>query len=132
MSLMKPTPGEMLDRMTILELKINAFEKAGRDLKPLRDEYHEIYSALFSSDGFPKAYASLKSEILQINTLIWNAEDLMRSLDEGEHRKLAEVGKCIARWNDLRASLVRKVDKEFKVDSVSEKIYSKSRPSTRA
>lgn len=100
MSLVNPTRGELLDRLSIVSLKI---ARAGRtDLEPERVEIKQFLadstnlSDPFADPGF--------SELNAINEIIWNAVDAV--LAGGDAGVIAENGLLAARMNGRRAQVV--------------------------
>jgi hypothetical protein len=124
MSLLRPTPGELLDRISILDRKIRRFAEANRNSEKLDVERSMLVAYLGAC--FPnkngragKLYKSLAA----INESIWECEDDIRSslTDQGA----AFVGRKIAILNDKRNSLVKKINAAYQAQECSEeKIYS--------
>lgn len=124
MSLLKPTPGEVMDRISILSLKQVAYSKKGRDISYLREESHELstYLKTFPVENEKTIVIQQLGDLLNdINHELWKAEDDVRSSDTDAF--VLKAARKIASLNDLRNRTIRDINKEFKSDTVEEKIY---------
>ncbi len=130
MSVLQPTVGELLDRQTILELKIRHGRAAGVDTGAWQTEQSEINERL-SARTLPFAeeqrrlLARLTGTLESINASLWAAEDEVRAAAESEIATLAGLAKRIANLNDQRAQAVRELNR-LAGESVAgnEKVYS--------
>jgi hypothetical protein len=124
---MNPTPGELVDRKTILHLKIEAGRRKQVDSGHFQEELSLIEAALAewfrkSSAADRSAYEAATAGLADVNQQLWRAEDEVRALAPGERDRLAELAKLIPALNDHRAELVQQVNRLFRVGQV-EKIY---------
>ncbi len=124
---MNPSPGELVDRKTILRLKIAAGERKKVSVAHFQKELELIEAAL--AERFQKtagadrsAYDAATRGLAEVNQKLWHAEDEVRGLDGNQRDRLAELAKLIPALNDHRAELVRQVNRVFGVDQV-EKLY---------
>jgi hypothetical protein len=124
MSLLRPTPGELLDRISILDLKIRRFGEARQHPKGLKAERSMLVSYLQSCYANKNGKAgNLFKSLAAVNSTIWECEDEIRS--ELTEKGAAFVGRRIAKFNDKRNSLIRRIDQAYKIYCDSEeKIYS--------
>lgn len=138
MSLLSPKPGEIIDRLSILELKIEKGGKMGKSTTHFEAEKASLQEVLSDWDmGLIDSYsfsmdeelkkvvddiAIRKNALAAINALIWDAEDGVRN-PESDYMTLANLAKNIALWNDARASHIRKLDALFGVPGEPEKLY---------
>lgn len=120
MGLMNPTPGELLDRQTILHLKIDAGRRRRVGVSHFEEELRMIEAAL--AEWFSKnpgadrsAFDAVAKELADVNGKLWNAEDEVRALSPRARDRLAEFAKLIPQLNDLRADLVQRVNRLFRV-----------------
>ena len=127
MGLVNPTPGELVDRKTILHLKIEAGRRKQVDVTHFQQELEMIEAAL--ADWFAKHVGADRSAceeatrgLADINQQLWHAEDEVRALPRSERERLAELAKLIPALNDGRAALVQQVNRLFRVGQV-EKLY---------
>lgn len=132
MRLLNPSPGEILDRITILELKIVAAEKKEVNSSSFQAEKTELEEHLRQWDQTLKEswpdetvwyeIGQQRNALVAINSLLWEAEDLVRELSDLEMSKLALLAKRIAKLNDGRAKAVQEIAKLYGVEE-QEKIY---------
>jgi len=127
MRLLNPSPGELLDRKTILHLKIDAGRRRQVSVAHFEEELSGIKAAL--ADWFKKnpgadrrAYDEAARELAGVNGKLWEAEDEVRALPRDAKDRLAELAKEIPELNDRRADLVQRVNALFRV-SHTEKLY---------
>jgi hypothetical protein len=136
MSVLEPTVGELLDRQTILELKIRHGNKAGVDTRVWRAEQAEIEERLSTRTvAFPaeqrQLLARLTGTLESINASLWAAEDDVRAAAESEIATLAGLAKRIASLNDQRAQAVRELNRLAGESAAgNEKVYSAGKSST--
>ena len=107
MRLIHPSPGELLDRKTILHLKIEAGRRRPVSVAHFEEELKMIEAA---------------RELADVNRKLWDAEDEVRELPRSAQERLAELAKWIPELNDRRADLVQRVNRLFAV-SQTEKLY---------
>jgi predicted nucleic acid-binding Zn-ribbon protein len=134
MSVLQPTVGELVDRRTILALKIHHGHKAGVDTAAWLAEQAEIEKHLSSRTAQFTAeqrqlLSRLSGTLQSINASLWAAEDEVRALAESEVAPLAALAKRIARLNDQRAQAVRELNRLAGENSAgNEKIYGAAKP----
>jgi hypothetical protein len=116
MGLLKPTPGELVDRVTILRLKLE--NKKTYDRTAMNEESEAIFVALAARikeagfDGEKKAgCSSLTGALGEINRLIWDAQDKIRR--ETNTTIAGVIGTRIALLSDRRWQLKRAIDHVF-------------------
>ena len=127
MGLMNPSPGELVDRKTILHLKIAAGERRKLKVGHFHKELELIEAALAewfrkSAGADRKKYSGAVHGLAEVNQKLWRAEDEVRALEPSARDRLAELAKLIPKLNDRRAELVRQVNRLFGADQV-EKLY---------
>lgn len=134
MGLLAPTPGEVADRQTIIELKIDAAKQKNLSFSAFSEEYGELQSYLGRNSFATSSpeYQGLYTKLKDVNTKLWNIEDEIRLIirQSGEASKLSAEQKIevcrisfeIPRLNDQRAELVQQVNRLFNVDR-REKFY---------
>jgi hypothetical protein len=133
MSLLHPTPGMIIDRISILNLKIDAYLKADRRTNALEEELMELEAFLDSQGKDSREIDKLRNSLYACNRSIWDRENELRSMpcrgqtDEWNLSALKKLAKCaveIAKINDERVNLMRKIDVEFGSEHlVEEKVY---------
>jgi hypothetical protein len=84
-SLMHPTVGEMIDRLTLLELKFKHGLAAGKDVSHFAEETYEIAKALEGRWPAP----AVVDEMRKIHELLWelvkNSPNWLLSANEARH-----------------------------------------------
>lgn len=121
MSLLHPTPGEMCDRLSIVQLKRAAYKRARR---PTAQLYHEAVELRRRVDELPPACLESRSGLRRVNQALWRAEDRVRAAAARDKDELAFLAKHIARLNDERMRLVREIDRACRHgEPVEEKVY---------
>jgi hypothetical protein len=124
MSLLKPSPGEVIDRLSILLLKIKASAQTNRNVGSLLAEIAELNGYLNPLVPSRKGFADLEHSVYCVNGELWQLEDKVRALPSTAVLDLAKVAKEIAAKNDERMRIVREIDKAFGWNETpSEKIY---------
>lgn len=139
MRLLTPSPGEVLDRMTILELKIKngqrkdmkveGFEAERQALRDYMVQFEQGLKEDFSVRE-PKEYdkrcqelSEKKNGLMAMNALLWDAEDQVRVCNQLEMTKLAGLCLRIVKLNDNRARIVRELSILYGTEDHQEKMY---------
>jgi hypothetical protein len=137
--LLTPSPGEVLDRVTILDLKILAFEKKSMDATRFKAERQSLQAYMDDwKQGLREDMGHLSTQqrserwnkigerttgLVAVNSLLWDAEDQVRATGELELLKLGALCLRIAKLNDSRAALVRELNGLYNADDHQEKIF---------
>ena len=120
------SPGDFLDKVTILEIKSERItdaaklENVRRELATLRATWHA--SALSARD-----VGSLVDQLREVNAQLWDIEDRIReqeaakSFDAG----FVELARSVYRTNDRRAAIKRELNVVLGSELIEEKSYSK-------
>ena len=122
------TPGELLDRIIILELKLSK-RPADRAVATMLDHLRPCAVAL---DTSAREVATLLAGLRFVNEGLWDAEDHVRDLmaqgapgDVMLLRDFAAVAAAVPRLNDRRSELKRRLDAVLRPGAPSEpKVYS--------
>ena len=132
---LNPSVGEMLDRCSILELKMKAAADKRLELKHFTDEFIELQKVVSSKiNATPVSfdfsmYEKHKDELSMVNKKLWNYEDEVRALPRvsdstpDQILRAAQLRELITDLNDCRADLVAKLNSFFGIHE-QEKIYS--------
>jgi hypothetical protein len=114
--------GELIDKITILEIKASRFQGEAlahvqRELELLEQVRHDAGVSL------PE---DLEPALARINSKLWSIEDAIRereaASDFGEH--FIELARSVYRCNDQRAALKRQINASTGSRLVEEKSYS--------
>ena len=118
--------GELFDKITILQIKIeNLQEKnALKNVKLEHDQLNEIYNSNFLDDEKAKF---LMNSLSQINKKLWDIEDKIRHKErikkfDGE---FIEFARNVYFTNDKRSRIKREINEAFGSTIIEEKSYSK-------
>lgn len=112
--------GELIDKITILEIKINTITNI--------DALGNIKFELTKLENIAKEFecTDLKTSMSAINQELWNTEDAVRECerthDFGE--KFISLARNVYHKNDERARIKRMINERFNSAIVEEKSYS--------
>ncbi|MGH7723858.1 MAG: DUF6165 family protein [Candidatus Eiseniibacteriota bacterium] len=126
------SPGEFLDKMTILEIKADRIENPEK-LENVRRELALLRSTWQASplSGAAGADASaLVSELREVNTILWEVEDRIRLKEAAAafDAEFIELARSVYRTNDRRAAIKRRLNVLLGSDLIEEKSYTADRP----
>jgi hypothetical protein len=120
------TPGELLDRLTILELKL---EHCTRDEQrsPLAAAIDRARATRRAARIEAPGLRELEQELANINHALWRAEDEIRDrearADHGDG--FVAVARGICRLNDRRTELKRAIDRACGFPTTEGKTYAR-------
>lgn len=139
MRLLDPDIGEIADRQSILQLKIDAGMKKNISTAAWEDELHQLDVFLakkiqswqrVATAGSTDDFSTLNAQLGQANARLWDCEDDIRALRAKHEQSLDQhfvpiIAECALRiidLNDARCELVRGINAIFGV-AQQEKIY---------
>lgn len=119
------SPGELLDKLTILEIKAERIEdpakldNVGRERAVLESAAEHIEG----SAGVP----ALKRELKAVNERLWDIEDEIRDHERDQNfgATFVELARAVYVTNDKRAALKKQINELLGSDIVEEKSYAK-------
>lgn len=116
--------GDLIDRITILELKAQRIEDPSR-LVHVRAELAALTAARDRVLAPSAALDPLAAGLRAVNALIWDAEDALRACERADDfgARFIELARSIYRNNDHRAALKRTINERFGSSIVEEKSY---------
>jgi len=117
-------PGEMSDRLTILALKIHHVTEQGGDPKHFTRERDALLTKI-RGQNLNAMWFQYVLELGAVNGALWQATDKLRALNPGTEAQYVDAGLLglqILAWNDHRAELVEKINKETGEHRGSEKV----------
>ncbi|WP_376696359.1 DUF6165 family protein [Wenzhouxiangella sp. EGI_FJ10305] len=119
------SPGELLDKLTILEIKLERIDDEAK-LANVRRE-HEFLSRIWDESGLDSEdVAAVRRRLRELNEALWEIEDDIR-VEEREKRfdgRFIELARSVYQRNDERAALKRQVNELLGSEIVEEKSYS--------
>ena len=105
------SPGELLDKISILEIKINKITSKDK-LIQLNKEYEILTLSKKSNINFSKEIEILYKEIKEINQNLWNIEDEIRICEKNKKfdEKFITLARNVYLNNDKRAKIKSKIN----------------------
>ncbi len=118
------SPGELLDKITILEIKserIDAADKKANVNKEL-SMLNKVWSDAITEDD---AVLAMRSEMKAINETLWDIEDDIRDEERNNQfeARFIELARSVYVTNDQRADVKKRINLHLKSDIVEEKSY---------
>ena len=106
--------GELIDKITILEIKSEMIEDNDqKELLLLQDIWEEI--------EWKESITEKRDQLLNINKELWNVEDLLR--EETVRDKIVDLAKDVQRLNDVRFFIKREINIVMESDIIEEKSF---------
>lgn len=117
-------PGELVDRITILEIKA---ERIG-DAAKLQNVNHELGILVAARDQAFKTegtIADLTSSLKVVNEKLWVVEDDIRDCERNKDfgQEFIALARSVYRLNDQRASLKKDINRVLNSAIIEEKSY---------
>jgi len=135
MQLLRPSPGECVDRQTILRIKIQEGAKTGLDCRHFGDEdgalqlYLERTWFQAATSDRVEQLQLFSAELKKVNQSLWDLENKIRNLkslssEERDERTkdIVSIALAIPELNDERARLVAVINSLFGL-TAQEKLY---------
>ncbi len=122
--LVQTAPGELIDKITILQIKSARI----RDAAKLRNVRHELEVLTATRDAAlppSPALTELTAQLAQVNEALWDIEDSIRDCEREQDfgPSFIELARSVYRSNDERASLKRQINELLGSALVEEKSY---------
>ncbi len=124
--LIEVSPGELIDKLTILEIKLENISDLTK-LTNIRREYDLLRTTSRAKIAETAELAALTADLKRANEQLWKLEDDIR-----EHERAGNFGasfvalaRSVYRTNDKRAALKRQVNDLLGSAIVEEKSYAK-------
>jgi hypothetical protein len=122
--LLETSPGEFLDKLTILEIKSERIRDPGKLANVNRelDLMRRLWDAATVDGDIPVLIAELKS----VNEALWDIEDRIRECEAAGRfdAGFIELARSVYQTNDRRAALKRRINAALGSNLVEEKSYS--------
>lgn len=131
MELMAPiSPGELLDKLTILEIKKERIVDPDKRVNVIREL--EVLSALWAKASPASEHAAalgleaMRVELKTINQSLWTIEDDIRACESRQDfgPQFIELARAVYQTNDRRAAIKKQINQALGSDLVEEKSYS--------
>ena len=119
--------GELVDKITILEIKLDQFpdgekrENVNREWTVLTEKLAQILD-----DDAAATLAPFKRELEVVNRRLWRIEDDLRDLERSQifDDRFIQLARQVYLTNDERARIKREINETFGSDLIEEKSYS--------
>lgn len=116
LTLVPSSPGELLDRLSILSIKIDKLSGERRDRAvALHAEFHRLADEFLARPGIPTLFERLRDTNIQL----WEIEDELRAIDAEVFpvsemtpllRRYCKLARSVYNVNDYRTQLKREID----------------------
>jgi hypothetical protein len=121
------SPGELLDKLTILRLKAERIAEPAKRANVQREL--TLLEAAWREGAGDADLRAEERALARVNAVLWETEDALRAL-EAEQRfdaEFIELARSVYRQNDERAALKRRVNEKLGSALVEEKSYGAGR-----
>lgn len=118
------SPGELLDKITILEIKSERIESAEKRAN-VDKELSMLNKVWADSVADDAEISAMRIEMKSINETLWDIEDDIRD-EERDRRfeeRFIELARSVYVTNDQRADVKKRINLHLKSDIVEEKSY---------
>lgn len=127
------SPGELIDKLTILEIKS---ERMG-DPKKLANVRHELdlLSAVWQASPYSRIDIDAeRSALKRINSELWDIEDKIRDEERAQRfeKEFIALARAVYFTNDERAAVKRQINDKLGSKIVEEKSYADYKASSNA
>ena len=124
MLMVEVAPGELIDKITILEIKLKNIKDEAK-LANVRREYEILMATYRANITETEALRALIDELREANAKIWDIEDDIRDLERAKDfgERFVAVARSVYRSNDRRAATKRKINELLNSAIVEEKSY---------
>ena len=122
--LVEIAPGELIDKITILEIKTDRIADPDK-LNNVRVELEVLEKARDEAVEASQELDDLTVRLKRVNTALWNIEDDIRDCERRQDfgPKFIELARSVYRSNDQRAAVKREVNELLDSKLIEEKSY---------
>ena len=123
--LVEVAPGELIDKITILEIKLQNMKDEAK-LANVRREYEILMETFHANIEETEELRSLIDALRAANQKIWDIEDEIRDLERAKNfgDQFVAVARSVYRSNDRRAAIKRRINELLNSVIIEEKSYS--------
>jgi hypothetical protein len=121
------SPGELLDKITILRIKVARIQDAAK-LANVRLEL-SLLEKTWTEAGAPAVVAAEEHALQAVNERLWDIEDRIRDKEAHQtfDRDFVELARSVYVCNDERAALKKRINLQLGSRLVEEKSYKQYR-----
>ncbi|MCC6348685.1 MAG: hypothetical protein IT347_03720 [Candidatus Eisenbacteria bacterium] len=118
------SPGEFLDKLTILEIKAERISDASK-LVNVRRELELLRATWAASPLAARDVTALTAELKAVNERLWEIEDEIRACEAARDfgAGFVELARAVYRTNDRRAEIKRELNLALGSELIEEKSY---------
>ena len=122
--LVEIAPGELIDKITILQIKMERIQDADK-LQNVRIELDVLARARDDSVAPSEALDRMSADLKAVNESLWDIEDNIRNCERDQDfgPKFIELARSVYRCNDRRAALKRDINELLGSKLIEEKSY---------
>jgi hypothetical protein len=116
--------GELLDKITILEIKNNEI-RDDNALANVRKELDLLTSLAADALQLFKQVSCEKENLTKVNNKLWEVEDRIRAKEAAQlfDVEFIELARSVYKTNDERAAIKRRINKLLSSELIEEKSY---------
>jgi hypothetical protein len=118
------SPGELLDKLTILDIKSERIADPDKLVNVRREQ--QLLDTVWRDSGLAnEAVLALRDRLKAVNERLWEIEDAIRD-EERDGRfgdRFVELARSVYQTNDERAALKRRINQALNSSIVEEKSY---------
>lgn len=118
------SPGELIDKITILEIKLERIEDAAKTAN-VRIEHETLTAARDDRIPGSEALTSLTAKLKEINETLWEIEDDIRECERQKDfgETFVKLARAVYFTNDERSNVKREINDLLGSRLVEEKSY---------
>ncbi len=118
------SPGEFLDKLTILEIKAERIADPAK-LKNVHRELEMLRVAWAASPLANRDVAALRADLKAVNERLWDTEDRLRAKEAAREfdADFVELARSVYRTNDRRAAIKRELNLALDSELIEEKSH---------
>ncbi len=118
------SPGELLDKITILEIKSERMTEPEK-LANVRAELALLRETWSASVGESEAIESLHAQLREVNGALWDIEDAIRDKERSKSfdHEFVELARSVYVTNDRRSHIKKELNRHLGSQIVEEKSY---------
>lgn len=125
------SPGELLDKLTILDIKLARITDPGqlanvnREHQALSERWQQFLSSSQAPAFDPEQVQQLQQKLSTINQALWDVEDDLRECERQQSfdGRFIELARSVYRHNDQRADVKKQINHLLGSELVEEKSY---------
>tara|TARA_Y100001936_G_C16086951_1_gene682491 strand:+ start:2346 stop:2732 length:387 start_codon:yes stop_codon:yes gene_type:complete len=116
--------GELVDKLTILEIKLEMISEKSK-INQVTNEYRYLSSIFDKIKSEQKTVLPYYEELLAINKKLWNIEDSIRRLEKQKkfNSEFIELARKVYYTNDERFEIKSKINALFNSNIKEQKSY---------